>query len=67
MTKAKARARAKARAATRAAKPAAKGGKAESKVRAGQTDAKSNTMRNISGGANLKTRPATTHRAARSR
>ncbi len=50
MTKTKARARAKARAAAaRAAKPGGKAEKPESSVPSGNFDAKSNTMRNMSG------------------
>ncbi len=54
MTKAKARARAKARAAAKAAKPDANGAKPQVNVRSGYFDAKSNTMRNIGSGANIK-------------
>ncbi len=67
MTKAKARARAKARAAAKVAKPEAKGAKPEVKVRAGQFDAKSNTMRNVGGGANVKNVGGRKRGAARSR
>ena len=67
MTKAKARARAKARAAAKAAKPVVKGAKPEVKVRAGHFDAKSTSMRNISGSADVRTMAAMKRGAARSR
>jgi hypothetical protein len=67
MTKAKARARAKARTAAKAANPAAKGAIPETKVRKGYFDAKSDAMRNIGGGANVKTLPGMQRGAARSR
>lgn len=67
MTKAKARARAKARAKAKAAMPAAKGAKSEVKVRPGHFDAKSNAMRNIGGGANIKATTGMKRGAARSR
>ena len=67
MTKAKARARAKARAAAKAAKPDAKGAKPEVKVRAGHFDAKSNTMRKIGGGSNVKIMAGMKRGAPRSR
>ena len=67
MTKAKARARAKARAAAKAANPVAKGPKPEVKVRNGHFDAKSNAMRNIGGGANIKNLGGKQRGAARSR
>ncbi len=67
MTKAKARARAKARAAAKAAKPGVKGAKPEINERSGRVDAKSNTMRNIGGGANIKSVTGMRRGAARSR
>lgn len=67
MTKAKARARAKARAAAKAGKPSAKGEKAEPKAKAGHFDAKSNSMRNIGGGANAHGNAGMRRGAARSR
>ena len=67
MTKAKARARAKARAVAKAAKPNAKGAKPEVKVPAGHYDAKSNSMRNIGSGANIKSAAGMKRGAARSR
>ena len=67
MTKAKARARAKARAKAKAAKPVVKDTKSESKERIGHYDAKSNAMRSISGGANVKASAGMKRGAARSR
>ncbi len=67
MTKAKARARAKARAKAKAAKPGAKGAKPEAQIRTGHFDAKSNAMRNIGGGANIKSAAGMKRGAARSR
>ena len=67
MTKAKARARAKARAAAKAANPVGKETKPEVKVRKGYFDAKSDAMRNIGGGANVKNLPGMQRGAARSR
>ena len=67
MTKAKARARAKARAAAKAAKPDTKSAKPEVKVRSGHFDAKSDTMRKIGRGANVKTMAGMKRGAARSR
>ena len=67
MTKAKARARAKARAANKAARPDAKGTKPEVEVRPGDFDAKSNTMRNIGSGANIKSVAGMRRGTARSR
>ncbi len=66
MTKARARKRAKARAAAKAANPGAKGGKPEVKVRAGQFDAKSDSMRHTSG-AHIRSPAAMKRGAARSR
>ena len=65
MTKAKARARAKARAAAKAAKPVVKGAKPEKPCR--PVDTKFNTMRNIGGGANIKSVAGMRRGAARSR
>ena len=68
MTKAKARARAKARAAAKLANPiSAKEAKTEGKQKLGQFDAKSNTMRNIGSGANIKSAAEMRRGAARSR
>jgi hypothetical protein len=67
MTKSKARARAKARTAANAAKPDAKSAKPEIKAWSGHVDAKSNTMRNIGGGANIKSVTGMRRGAARSR
>jgi hypothetical protein len=67
MTKAKARTRAKARAANKAARPDAKGTKPEVEVRPGDFDAKSNTMRNIGSGANIKSVAGMRRGTARSR
>ena len=67
MTKAKARARAKARAAAKAAKPSVKGEKAEAMVQAGRFDAKSNSMRNIGGGAHAHGNAGMRRGVARSR
>lgn len=67
MTKAKARARAKARAKAKAAKPKAKGEKHDPAQRPGHYDAKSNAMRSISGGSNIKAAAGMKRGAARSR
>jgi len=67
MTKAKARARAKARAAAKAANPVAKDKKPEVKKPRGQFDAKSNTMKNMSGATHLQVTGGMKRGSARSR
>jgi hypothetical protein len=67
MTKAKARARAKARAAAKIANPETKSTKPEDKVRPGHFDAKSNVMRNVGGGAHIRSAAGMQRGAARSR
>lgn len=67
MTKAKARARAKARAVAKAANPKAKSAKPEAKVPPGRFDAKSSAIRNIGGGANIKSAAGMRRGGARGR
>ena len=67
MTKARALTRAKARAAAKAANPAAKESRPAAKLRPGQADTGSNTMRNTSGSANINTKSAMRRGAQRSR
>lgn len=67
MTKAKARARAKARAAAKVVNPDTKSTKPAVKAPKGHFDAKSNSMRNIAGGSDVKTLSAMQRGNARSR
>ncbi len=67
MTKARARVRAKARAAAKAANPVAKDKKPEVKKPAGQFDAKSNSMKNMSGAKHIQVSGGMKRGSARSR
>jgi len=67
MTKAKARARAKARAAAKVANPVAKDKKPKVKKPAGQFDARSNPMKNISGAKHIQVSGGMKRGSARSR
>lgn len=67
MTKAKARARAKAKNAAKATKPDPKDALPTDNVRAGHFDAKSNTVRNMDFGVNVKSVAGMRRGGARSR
>jgi len=67
MTKAKARARAKARAAAKAVNPAPKAPKPDVKARKGYFDPKSDAMKNIGGGTDVRNFGGAQRGAARSR